>query len=144
MDLSIHFDQMLAMFIFFLASLFVLNVFVFKPTLKILNERENRLQGMEKEARRLEAECQEKLALYTSAMDKAKQEARHIRDDILKVANEEQKAVITQARDRAEKMIGEAKDVLVNETNQARSELKQSAEKLSSEMAEKILKRKVA
>jgi F0F1-type ATP synthase membrane subunit b/b' len=144
MDLTVHPEQILIMFVVFMASVTVLNVFVFRPTLVLLQERAKRLSGLAAEAKSLEVQCAAKFDAYNKKMEEARNAARAAREDILKSADTEQKQLLSKARTKAEAAIASAKNALVSEASESREKLKQVASDLSKTMVEKILKRKVA
>ena len=144
MDLTPHLDQIIVMFFVFLASITVLNLLVFQPTLKILHERDNHLSGLEKKARDLEAQYTEKFAAYSKLIEDARMQARQARDAILKTAELEQKQVLTSARRNAEVLLASARQELSLQTQEARLKLRQYSQDLAKNMVEKVLKRKAA
>lgn len=144
MDLSIHPEQILIMFVVFMASVAVLNVLVFRPTVALLAERERRLSGLSTQAKSLEEQCSRKLDTYNKQMEEARAAARTAREDVLKTAEAEQKHLIVKARTNAEAAVSSAKQAIGAEAAESRMKLKQHAQELSKAMVEKILKRKVA
>lgn len=144
MDLTPHLDQIIVMFFVFFASITVLNLLVFKPTLKILQERDHHLVGLEKKAHNLESQYTEKFAAYTRLMDEAKVKARQARDAILKTAETEQKQVLAAARTESESLIVSAKHDLSLQTQEARLKLRAYSQDLAKNMVASVLKRKAA
>lgn len=132
------------MFGLFLATIFVLNTHVFNPTLAILKERDHRLRGMGKEADFFLKQHDEKLRAYKNLMNEAKSLARQKREEILKVAETEQRDILAEATQAAEQFIQSAKTDISLQAKEARLKLKKSIEELAGEMVSKLIKRKVA
>lgn len=137
----VEFAFMLAIF---LASLLVLNFLVFKPTLKILMEREKQLAGMEKEAKYFEELYENKLTKYNDLMDEARKLAKLAREDILKHARQEVDEIMAEARDLADKKVSEAKNLIHKEYLKARSDVNEISKTLAGQIVGKITEKKVA
>ena len=144
MDFTPYWDHFGALAVIFLASLLVLNHFVFKPTLLILKERDNRMNGMTKEAKYFAEQYEEKLNAYNQLMTEARQLARQKREEILKVAEQEQREILGEARKIAEASVSQAKTEISIQTKEAKLQLRKNAELISGNIVEKVLKRKVA
>lgn len=144
MDLSVNPGHFAFMFGLFLATLLVLNVYIFKPTLAILKEREHRLKGMAQEAEFFLKQHEHKCEAYKNLMGEAKILARQKREEILKLAEIEQREILTEATHAAETFIQDAKANISKQTKEASLHLKTSAESLANGMVEKLLKRQVA
>lgn len=144
MDLSVNFGHLAFMFGLFLATLLVLNVYVFKPTLAILKEREHRLKGMAQEAEFFLRQHDFKCEAYKNLMGEARVLARQKREEILKLAEIEQREILTEATHAADVFIQDAKSNISQQTKEASLKLKTSAESLADNMVGKLLKRQVA
>ena len=127
--------------ILFLALLFLLRKYAWKPILtSVINREESIKEGLEaaeeakEQMRQLKEDNKELLA-----------EARMERDQIVKEAREAKDKMISDAKETAKaegaKMIEAAKTAIQAERNAAVNELKGQVAELSVEIAEKILKR---
>jgi len=132
------------MWFIFMACLFVLNRFVFRPTLNILSERKKKTIGLEKDVRYFEEQSEIKLKEYESLMMDANNLARNARDEILKAANGQQREINSEAKQEAEKQMAKVKDQIKHESTIARQNLKQYSDQLAQEIADKLIERKVA
>lgn len=128
----------------FLAVLFILTKFAWKPILKSVRERETTIADSLEAAEKAKKEM-EKLQADN---EKLLQEARVERDSILKEARDTKDKIISEAKDKAgdeaDKIIKSAKDSIENEKKAAITELKNQVATLSVEIAEKILREELS
>lgn len=128
------------MLVIFIALIFLLKKFAWKPILDAVNEREEGIknallsaENAKKEMQNLKADNEKLLA-----------EARLERDSMIKEAREIKEKMINDAKVEAqaagEKMISQAKAAIESEKNAAMAELKVKVSSLSVEIAEKLLK----
>lgn len=138
-DLSV-----LWMLLIFLATVVVLNHFVFTPTLSILAERRKRTDGLAKDARYYEEKAAEKLKEYETIMEKKRSEARAKRMQVLAAAQEEKRRILDAARAQAEAKISQAKQEIAQESQQATRELQNVVRDLAASMVDALLRKKAA
>ncbi|MEC4048229.1 F0F1 ATP synthase subunit B [Flavobacterium sp. SUN046] len=126
--------------ILFLALVFLLKKFAWKPILDAVNEREegikNALQSAEnakKEMQNLKSDNEKLLADARSERDAMMKEAREIKDKMINDAKAEAQA-------QGQKLIDQAKAAITSEKNAAMADLKNQVSSLSLEIAEKLLK----
>lgn len=129
--------------IIFLALLFLLKKFAWKPILNAVNEREVSIQDALNQAKLAKQEMTDLKADNERIIREAKIE----RDAILKEARELKDKIVGEAKDAAksegEKMIEQAKQSIVAEKTAAMAEIKNQIGSLSVEIAESILKQKL-
>jgi F-type H+-transporting ATPase subunit b len=124
----------------FIALIFLLKKFAWKPILDAVNEREegikNALQSAEsakKEMQNLKSDNEKLLADARAERDALMKEAREIKDKMINDAK-------TEAQTAGEKMIAQAKAAIESEKNAAMADLKNQVSSLSLEIAEKVLR----
>ena len=124
----------------FIALIFLLKKFAWKPILDAVNEREegikNALQSAEsakKEMQNLKSDNEKLLADARAERDALMKEAREIKDKMINDAKLEAQAA-------GEKMIAQAKAAIESEKNAAMADLKNQVSSLSLEIAEKVLR----
>jgi F-type H+-transporting ATPase subunit b len=124
----------------FIALIFLLKKFAWKPILDAVNEREegikNALQSAEsakKEMQNLKSDNEKLLADARAERDALMKEAREIKDKMINDAKLEAQAA-------GEKMIAQAKASIESEKNAAMADLKNQVSSLSLEIAEKVLR----
>lgn len=130
--------------VIFLILLFLLTKFAWKPILSSLREREESIEGALRMADQAKIEMQQ----LKAGNEKLLTEARLERDRILKEATEVSNQLIetakTKATEEGGRMIVQAREAIQNEKNAALAEVKNTAAKLSIDIAERILRRELA
>lgn len=126
--------------VLFLALLFLLRKYAWKPILEAVEDREEGIKGALEAAENAKKEME---ALNTDN-ERILREARAERDAILKEAREIKDGIIaeakTQATEEADKVMTSAREQINNEKMAAITELKNQVASLSVDIAEKILK----
>lgn len=128
------------MLIIFTVLLFVLRKFAWKPIIKMLNEREQNIEGAIAQAEKVKAEMaqlqNENEALLAKAREERSQmlkEARETKDKIINEAKE-------QAKAEASKIISDAQLAINAQKMAAITDVKNEVGRLVIEVSEKILK----
>ena len=128
----------------FLALLFILIKFAWKPILASLAEREASIDGALKSAE----QARNEMANLKAENEKLLQEARLERDVILKKAQEASVKMIEDAKNEASKqgaqLIESAKAVIETEKKAAITEVKNQVALLTLEVTEKLLRKKLS
>lgn len=128
----------------FLAVLFILRKFAWKPILGALSEREQTIEDALNEARK----AREEIAAMTARNADLEREAREEREVLLKEARDIRDKEIALAKERAkteaDAMLARARADIQNEKNAAIVEMKNQLAELSIQVAEVILKEKLA
>lgn len=118
--------------------------FLFRPYLKMRDEREAGMEGARKEAQNLSAEADAKLEDYERRLAQARTRAQEERRKIRAEASEHMGRVTDEARSNAQAAIDAADKKVKSETAKAREELLPKADTLAADMVAKLLGRKVA
>ena len=119
----------------------VLNVFLFKPVRKVLAERELNLSSARKKAADVDADVQEKMALYETRLREVKARAHDERAVMIKEAQAEEGVTMERARKEASDTLGAIKSKVAQEAADAKNLLREQARSLSLEICEKVLGR---
>ena len=126
--------------VLFLALLFLLRKYAWKPILTAVEERE---EGI-KSALDAADNAKKEMEALNADNEKILREAKAERDSILKEARELKDGIIaeakTQASEEADKVMASAREQINNEKMAAITELKNQVASLSVDIAEKILK----
>ncbi|HLK98209.1 MAG TPA: F0F1 ATP synthase subunit B [Hymenobacter sp.] len=129
--------------VIFLILFFLLAKFAWGPILSSLRERESSIEGALRMADQAKLEMQQ----LKAGNEKLLAEARLERDRILKEATGISNQLIEQAKTKATeeggRMIVQAREAIQNEKNAALAEVKNTAAKLSIDIAERILRREL-
>ncbi len=130
--------------IIFLIVLFILRAFVWVPILSALKAREHQIE----DSLRAADNAKEEMEQIKADNEYLLQEARIERDAILKEAKEEAGHIVERAKaetsDITSKMIQDARDAIEVEKKAALTEVKDLVGSLSIEIAEKVLREKLA
>ncbi|HRR40663.1 MAG TPA: ATP synthase F0 subunit B [Syntrophales bacterium] len=125
----------------FLALIAILHVLLYKPILRIMQERENRLKASEEEVKSLYQTIERKTAEYEEKIRLAKMEAMNQRNEIQKQGALEAQRIIEAAREEISRMTEEFKEKLAKEMEEARKILAAQSRNISFEIAERVLGR---
>jgi F0F1-type ATP synthase membrane subunit b/b' len=128
----------------FLVVAFVSSRLLFRPYLKMRDDRSAGIEGARDEATRLSAEADARLTRYQSQLEAARVRAQDERRKMRSEAAERQRQVTDRARADAGGALDEAKARIREETEAARAKLLPQAQQLAGEIAETLLGRKVA
>lgn len=123
--------------------LFILGKFAWKPILKALRDREQKIRDSLDLAEKTKLEMQ----AIQAQNEELIQQARMERELILKEAKEMKEDIISAARKSAEeenkRVLAQARETIEREKALALTELKNMAANISVEIAEKILRKKL-
>jgi F-type H+-transporting ATPase subunit b len=128
----------------FLLLAFVATSFLFKPYLKMREERTAGIEGARREAKELEIEAETRMADYEKRMAEARARALDEQRKVRGEAATHQREVTEKARDQAAKALDEAHAKVAEETSRARKELLPRADALAKDIVTKLLGREVA
>ena len=127
----------------FLALIFILNQLLYKPILQIMDRRKGIFDSTEAEIKRLQDTIDQKVAEYEAKIAQAKGEAMAQRGEIQKEGAEKGKEILDGARVEIQKMMDDFQIRLTQEVDGARTVLRSQSERISKEIAEKVLGRSV-
>ncbi len=127
----------------FILIWFFLARFVFTTFQRLLEEREQRTEGMKAEAETLLKETERLRMEYEGRITKAKEEGNSINEAILQEALQAREELLTHAQEDAARFLQTARQQIQEEMQKDRELAVQEAEVIAQEMAEKILARKV-
>lgn len=127
----------------FLSLLTFLYFFLFRPILKLLRERSEKISGTLEEAREFQKRSEEAMAELSREIADAKEKARNLFQKLQKEGFDEQRRILEKAREKSVEMIEKAKEDLKRDTENARTFLREEASRLSLEIAKKVLGREL-
>jgi F-type H+-transporting ATPase subunit b len=127
----------------FLALWFLLSKLLFRPFIALLEERENRSEGLKDAAVSLVAEGERLRAEYESAIAKANEEGAAVKETILQEARQTRERLLAESRAQAAERMTAVLEDIKKEMAQGREEALQEAAVIARQMAEKVLGRKV-
>ncbi len=127
----------------FIILLWLLNRFVYKPILNILEERSRKTTGALKDAEKLVTDTSQMLENYERGLREAKVKANEERNRIRVQGVEKGGEILDEARKDALESINNFKSNIEKDSKEALDSLKRESHKLSSEIVKSILYRKV-
>lgn len=127
----------------FILLIIILNFILYKPLLKILDARTEKLAAADQEVKDLNASVERRVAEYEEKIRLAKLEAMNQRNEIQKDGSEQAKQIIDATRAELAKIVEEFQGKLDQEISQAKLVLKNQSAGISSEIAEKVLGRRL-
>ena len=125
----------------FLILVFILKILLYKPILGIMEKRRQQFDGARDEVRGLHEAVEKKMAEYEEAVRKAKQAAMEQKSEFVKEGAEEARKIVDAVRGVIPKMMEEFQGKMNRENDEARGVLKNQSQRLSLEIAEKVLGR---
>jgi F-type H+-transporting ATPase subunit b len=128
--------------LFFVVA-FVCSRLLFRPYLKMRDERTAGIEGARDEAARLSAEADARLDRYQGQIQAARTRAQDERRKIRTEAAERQRQLGDRARAESTASLDEAKARIRAESDAARGQLLPRAEQLAGDIADALLGRKV-
>ena len=128
----------------FLLLIFILNIVLYKPILKILNERETKILDAQNKIKELSDETSKLISNYNNKLQEAKVAAVTEKNNAKKSAVDKANSIIEESRIEAEDYILKMKQQISQEIETARKEFEPELEKIGLTIAEQVLGRKVA
>lgn len=125
----------------FLLLIFILNVLLYKPILGMIDRRKKQLEESESEIKRLQESVEQKMAAYEEKLRQAKAAAVEQKSEIIGQGAEEAKTVIESVRAELPGIMEHFRVQMDGEIAAARKILTDQSQKLSVEIAEKVLGR---
>ena len=125
----------------FILLIFILNRLLYKPLLGMIDKRKRQFEESETEIKRLRETVDQKMAAYEERLRQAKVDAVIQRNEIIRQGSEEAKAMIDAVRAEIPGMMEQFKTRIDGEIGEAKRILATQSQKLSVEIAEKVLGR---
>ena len=123
----------------FLFLVWIMNVILFRPFLKVLRERREKVSGDLESARQMNAKREEELARMKKELELARAKGKELFEGLRAEGLEKQKQALSAAHEEAMKRTEKIKSELAAETEGARLTLRGEAEKFSASIVEKLV-----
>jgi len=124
----------------FLLLLYLLNRFLFKPVLKLLDEREARIKKGLEDAEAAARDRELAHAEREAALDEARKEAQAMIARATKIADDSRAEILAEAKAQAEKVTSRATEEITAEKERAMAELRATVADLALEAAGKLVR----
>ncbi|MCR5135099.1 MAG: F0F1 ATP synthase subunit B [Clostridiales bacterium] len=122
----------------------VLAKFLYKPFLNILDERRKKIQDALDSAEAMNRRADEKMDAYTKRIANVESEGREIIREAKSKADQEARAILDEAGERASRMITDARDEIERDKAKARADMKGEIRDLALLAASRILEEEIA
>lgn len=129
--------------IVFFVTLLILYLFAWKPILKVLDQREDRISKSLDNAKRIEEELRQTEEKVKQMILAAEKDAARSIEAARKEADELRDSIESQARKEAADLLSKAREAIISERNEAIASLRKEAGNLSVAIAEKILQENI-
>jgi len=125
----------------FALLIFILNRLLYKPLLGMIDKRKQKLADSEAEIRRLQETIERQMAAYREKLIQAKAAAVEEKNEIIRKGSEEARAITDAVRAEIPGMMEQFQARMEKEIDAAKKVLAGQSQRLSVEIAEKILGR---
>jgi F-type H+-transporting ATPase subunit b len=122
--------------------LFILNRFLFRPTINLIEEREKKITRWKEEAEKFHGSMQARLQSYEDQIIKAKARAQEQQELMTKELKKEEDKKLEAVSEEALHIVVSTREKLQEETEVLRGQLREQAEEMSQLVTEKVLGRK--
>lgn len=127
----------------FLFLVFILAKFAYKPLMRMMEERKNKIAGDLETAEKAKAEAEGIKAEYAAKLAAARQEAQEIVENARKTAQIARDKIMAETKAEQEQAIASAKEAIAREKQQALGEIRGQVINLSLIAASKIVEQKL-
>jgi F-type H+-transporting ATPase subunit b len=127
----------------FLVLIYILNFLLFKPILNIIDRRKKQLEELENEIKLFNDSVDKRVSEYEEKLKQAKINASELKKEIIKEGDDQAKRIIEVVRGEIPLMSQEFQQKMDKEIQAARQILGNQSQKLSLEIAQKVLGRSV-
>lgn len=124
-----------------ITMIFILNIILYRPINRVLNERENRTRGRLVEAREILERVEANLSRYENGLRQARAEGYQILEKQQITAYSERQQQISSVRGEIEKQINDQKNAIDEQAEEARKLLKDEAIQVAESIRFQILGR---
>lgn len=123
----------------FLGLMYVLNIILYRPLLKVFHERETTVKGALDAAKEMNSRKEEGIERMNKELSDARSKAKEAFEALRNEGLEVQKSLLSDAETIAAGMLQKARAELKSEGEKARQALKADVEKFSDEIVRKLV-----
>ncbi len=131
-------------FVCFLLVFFVLRSLLFKPLIKVLQEREKATEGDVKEAKARQREAENKMRKYERELERIREKASAEREKIRESGRAREREILEKARQEANAIVADGRETIDQQADEVRTQMDLEIQTLSKEIVATILGRKAA
>lgn len=137
-ELDITFFIQMGLFLFLV---YILNVLLYKPVLKVMEERSKKLADLGSDAVSAEKQVEEKLAEYKAKLDAAREEGTAERGKLKKEGLDKEAGILEEAHKSAQDSINEARERITKEKDTALESLRGMVDEMGRTISDKVVGR---
>lgn len=141
--ISVNIWQILVSLLNLVVLFLLFRRFLFRPVLKVLDERKADIDSDYDKAREAREEAENSRKQYESAIGKAEEDAAKIMADAAKNAERRGNELISEAREKAGEIRKQAENDAVLEKKRAEEDIRREIAQVSEQLASKLLGREV-
>lgn len=141
--ISVNIWEILIALLNLLLLTWVLKKFLFKPVMKVLDERRAKIDGDYLEAEQANEKAQEARANYEAALEGAHQEAESILNDATRRAEHRGNEIVQDAREKASDIRKQAEADALLEKKKAEEDIRKEIADVSTRLTGKLLEREI-
>jgi F-type H+-transporting ATPase subunit b len=130
----------LVLLVNFLALIYILNIILFKPLLKLFKEGEDIVKGSLDATREMNRRKEEDLEKMSREISEARNRAKENFEKLKEEGLSRQKELLSETETSAASMLEKAREELTAEAERARKALKGDIEKFSDDIVRKLIK----
>jgi F-type H+-transporting ATPase subunit b len=127
----------------FIILIFILNALLYKPILGIIGKRKQQMDESDSEIKRMNQTVEQKMAEYEEKVRLAKVDAMEQKNAIVKEGSDVAKGIIDAVRGEIPAMMEQFHAKMEKEVEEARAILHSQSQKISLDIAEKVLGRSI-
>jgi F-type H+-transporting ATPase subunit b len=127
----------------FIILIFILNALLYKPILGIIGKRKQKMDESDSEIKRMNQTVEQKMAEYEEKVRLAKVDAMEQKNAIVKQGSDVAKGIIDAVRGEIPAMMEQFHAKMGKEVEEARAILHSQSQKISLDIAEKVLGRSI-
>ncbi len=142
--ISINIWQMLVSLANLTLLFLIVKKFLYKPTKKMLEARQNAIQSDYDAAAQAKEQAYSDKMKYEEKLQSAKAEANEVIKSAVNVANQREKEIIADAKAKADIIIRQAENEAILERKKAEDAVKKEIVEVSSLLTEKMLEREIS
>jgi len=125
----------------FLVLMFVLNKILYKPILRILDERDEKIVGGQEKIKQVEEKSQRMFTEYTDRIYEGRVAALEAKNSARKDAEVQANEIIVEARKKAEEMIAQVRLEMAQEVGKAKKDIETELGSMATSIAGRVLGR---
>ena len=127
----------------FLVLIWVLNIILYRPIRKIIQQRKEKVQSFETTIETYNSDIQEKDEAFTAGLKAARAKGLNQKDALLQEGIEEEKKLIETVNANAQAELSEVREKIAQDVETTRASLQEKIDEFADDITQKILGRAV-